>query len=157
MNSLVCLFCFCVVLRPHQRAGIWLHYPEGQRAEGRWPPYKLQAQGLVDIKTAVLGHTHPRGALWVLWSSCCPWGGVTSYITQAAVSHRKGCVATGGCSWLGQLQMSQVRTMRCIKMSTFPFLCFIGTSHAKRYICFNYTIWSSLVLSSMSSYFLFSM
>lgn len=111
---LLLLFCLSVVLRSHQTAGIWCHYPEGQRAESRRPPNQLQTQGLVDIKTAILGHTHPCGALCVLWSSCCPWGGVTSYITKAALSHRKRCDAPGGCSWLGQLHMSQVRTLRSI-------------------------------------------
>lgn len=103
------LFCLSVVLRPDQTAGIWLHYPEGQRAKGRRLPHKLKAQGLVDLKTALLGHTHPRGALWDLWSSGCPRGGFTSYITKAAFSQRKRCIAAGSCSWLGQLHMSQVR------------------------------------------------
>lgn len=107
-------FCLSVVLRPHQTAGIWLHYPEGQRAEGWRPPHQLKAQRLADIKTAVLGHSHPRGALWVLWSGCSPRGWVTSYFTKAAISHRERYVAAGGCSWLGQLHMSQVRILGCI-------------------------------------------
>lgn len=107
-------FCLSVVLGPHQAAGIWLHNPEGQRAEGWRPPHQLKAQRLVDIKTEVLGHSHPRGALWVLWSGCSPCGWVTSYVTKAAISHGERYVAAGGCSRLGQLLMSQVRIPGCI-------------------------------------------
>jgi len=140
-----------VVLRPHQRAGIWLHYPEGFRAEGWRPPYQLQAQGLADFKAEILGHTHPRSALWVLWSSCCPWGGVTSYITKDAISQRKGCVATGGCSRLGELQVSQVRT-RFIKkqtnLRTGPnIVCAVGIWQAWQIIAVNTIIYFNRIIN----------
>lgn len=105
----------CAVFRPHQRAGLSLHYPEGQISGGRRPPYQLQTQGLVDIPAAVLGHAHPRGALWILWCSCSPRGGVTRYSAKGSISHRKRGVASGSSALLGQLQMSQVGKVRTDK------------------------------------------
>lgn len=89
-------FVLCVVLRSQQRESVSPNYPEGPGAEGWRTPHQLQAQGLVDIQTAVLGHTHPHSALWVLRSCVRPRGRFTGDSTEGAVSDRKGSVTTGG-------------------------------------------------------------